>query len=232
MDLLFFGEFYHVSVRPLFILRRWGPHSALQALSTSHPPSDTHTRVHMPSQTFLDPHCVPIRPNTDRSRIYSLHTSCTLHTHLCVNIHLWPCHPSKYWNSSLSISPSNEYSGLISFRIDWLYLLVVQGTLKSLLQLHSSKASILRHSAFFMVQLSYPYITTGKTIALTIHTLVSKVMALLFNTLSRLVKALLPRGRFLSISWLQSLSTVILEPKKIMKVKSFCKSGLLSLAVQ
>ena len=83
-----------------------------------------------------------------------------------------------------------------------------------------------------MVQLSYPYITTGKTIALTIHTLVSKVMALLFNTLSRLVKALLPRGRFLSISWLQSLSTVILEPKKIMKVKSFCKSGLLSLAVQ
>ena len=126
----------------------------------------------------------------------------------------WP----KYWSFSFSISPSNEYSGLISFRIDWLDLLAVQGTLKSLLQLHSSKASILRHSAFFMVQLSHPYLTTGKTIALTRQTFVSKVMSLLFNMLSRLVIAFLPRSKHLLISWLQSPSAVILEPKKIKSV--------------
>ena len=109
----------------------------------------------------------------------------------------------------------NEYSGLISFRMDWLDLLAVQGTLKSLLQHHSSKASILRHSPFFMVQLSHPYVTTGKTIALTRWTFAGKVMSLLFNMLSRWVIAFLPRSKHLSISWLQSSSAVILEPPKI-----------------
>ena len=123
----------------------------------------------------------------------------------------WP----KYCNFSFSISPSNEYSGLISFRMDWLDLLAVQGTLKSLLQHHSSKASILQHSAFFMVQLSHPYMTTGKTIALTIWTFAGKVMSLLFNILSKLLIAFLPRSKCLLISWLQTLSVVILEPPKI-----------------
>ena len=121
----------------------------------------------------------------------------------------------KCRNESFSISPSNEYSGLISFRMDWLDLLVVQGTLKSLLQHHSSKASILQYSAFFMVHLSHPYITTGKTIALTRQTFVGKVMSLLFNMLSRLVIAFLPRSTRLLISWLQSPSAAILEPRKI-----------------
>jgi len=126
-------------------------------------------------------------------------------------IHMrWP----KYWNFSFSISPSNEHPGLISFRMDWLDLLAVQGTLKSLLQHHSSKASILRRSAFFTVQLSYPYMTTGKTIALTRRTFVGKIMSLLLNMLSRLVITFLPRSNLL-ISWLQSPSAVILEPPKI-----------------
>ena len=126
----------------------------------------------------------------------------------------WP----KCWNFSYSISPSNEYSGLISFRMDWLDLLAVQGTLKSLPQHHSSKASILQHSAFFIVQPSHPYMTTGKTIALTRQTFVGKVMSLLFNMLSRLVIAFLPGSKCLLISWLQSPSTVIFEPKKIKSV--------------
>ena len=121
---------------------------------------------------------------------------------------------SKYWSFRFSISPSNEYSGLISFRMDWLDLPAVQGTVKSLLQHHSSKASILRHSAFFIVQLSHPYLTTGKTIALTRWTFVCKVMSLLFNMLSRLVIAFLPRSKYLLISWLQSPFPVILEPPK------------------
>ena len=121
----------------------------------------------------------------------------------------------KYWSFSFSISPSNEYSGLISFRMDWFYVLAVQGTLKSLLQHHSSKASILQCSAFFLVELSHPYMTTGKTIALTRQTFVGKVMSLLFNILSRLVITFLPRSRRLLISWLQSPSAVILEPPKI-----------------
>ena len=125
---------------------------------------------------------------------------------------------------SFSISPFNEYSGLISFRTDWLDLLEVQGTLKSLLQHHSLKVSILWHSAFFIVQLSHPYMTTGKTIALTRQTFVSKVMSLLFNMLSRLVIAFLPRSKSLLISWLQSPSTVILEPKKIKFVTVFIVS--------
>ena len=118
----------------------------------------------------------------------------------------WP----KYWSFSFSISPSNEYSGLISFRIDCLDLLAIQGPLKSLLQHHSSKASILQRSAFFIVQLSHPYMTTGKSIALTRQTFVSKVMSLLFNMLSRLVITFLPRSKHLLISWLQSPSAVIL----------------------
>ena len=121
----------------------------------------------------------------------------------------------RYWSFSFSISPSNEYSGLIAFRMDWLDFLAVQGTLKSLLQHHSSKASILRHSAFFIIQLSHPYMTTGKTIALTRQTFVGKAKSLLFNILSRLVIAFLPRSKSLLISWLQSPSAVILEPKKI-----------------
>ena len=118
----------------------------------------------------------------------------------------------KYWSFNFSISLSNEYSGLISFRTDWFDLCAVQGTLKSLLQHHSSKASILQHSVFFIVQLSHPYMTTGKTIALTRQTFVGKAMSLLFNMLSRLVIAFLPRSKHLLISWLQSPSAVILEP--------------------
>ena len=127
---------------------------------------------------------------------------------LCIR---WP----KYWSLSFNISPSNEHPGLISFRMDWLDLLAVQGTLESLLQNHSSKASILWCSAFFIVQLSHPCMTTGKTIALTRRTFVDKVMSLLFNMLSRLVIAFLPRNKSLLISWLQYPSGVILEPPKI-----------------
>ena len=123
----------------------------------------------------------------------------------------WP----KYWSFSINISPSNEYSELISFRMDWLDVLAVQGTLKSLLQHHSSKASIFWRSAFFIVQLSHPYVTTGKTIALTRRTFVGKVTSLLFYMLSRLAIAFLPRSNCLLTSWLQSPSAVILKPKKI-----------------
>ena len=123
----------------------------------------------------------------------------------------WP----KYWSLSFNISPSNEHPGLISFRMDWLDLLAAQGTLKSLLQHHSSKASIHWHSAFFIVQLCHPYMTTGKTIALTRWTFVDKVMSLLFNFQSSLVIIFLPRSKCLLISWLKSPSAVILEPRKI-----------------
>ena len=129
---------------------------------------------------------------------------------LCIR---WP----KYWSFSFNINPSNEYQGLI-FRMDWLDLLAIQGTLKSPLQHHSSKASILQHSAFFIVQLSHMYMTTGKTIALTRRTFVGKVMFLLFYLLSRLVITFLPRSKRLLISWLQSQSAVILEPKNIKSV--------------
>ena len=127
---------------------------------------------------------------------------------LCIR---WP----KYWSFSFSISPSDKYSGLISFRMNWLDLLAVQGALKSLLQHHSSRASILQYSAFFIVQLSHPYMTTGKTIALTRQTFVAKVMSLLFNMLSRLVITFIPRNKYLLISWLESPSLMILEPSKI-----------------
>ena len=130
---------------------------------------------------------------------------------LCIR---WP----KYWSFSFSISPFNEYSGLISFRMDWFDLLAVQGTLRSLFQHHSSKASILWCSASFIVGLSHPYMTTGKTIALTLQTFVGKVMSPLFNMLSKFVIAFLPKSKCLLISWLQSPSTVILEPKKMKSV--------------
>ena len=138
---------------------------------------------------------------------FAFHLSQHDETALCIR---WP----KYWSFSFSISPSNEHTGFISFMSDWLDLLAVQGTLMSLLQHHSSKASILQHSAFFMVQLSYPYMATGKTIAVTRRTFVCKVMSLLFNVLSRLVTAFLPRSKGLLISWLQSPSAVFWSPRK------------------
>ena len=133
----------------------------------------------------------------------------------------WP----KYWSFSFNISPSSEHLGLISFRMDWLDLLAVQGTLKNLLQHHSSKASILWRSAFFAVHLSHPYMTIGKTIALTRRTFVDKVMSLLFNMLSRLVITFFPRSQRLLISWLQSPSAMILEPRKIVSHCSHCFSS-------
>ena len=163
-------------------------------------PEFTQTHVHwvsdaiQPSQPLWSPFPPSIRVFSNESV-------------LCIR---WP----KYWSFSINISPSNEYSGLISFRMDWLDLLAVQGTLKSRLQHHSSKASILRCSAFFIVQLSHPYMTTGKTIALTRWTFVGKVMSLIFNMLSRLVITFLPRSKCFLISWLQSPFVVILEPLK------------------
>ena len=156
----------------------------------------------MPSNRLILCHPLLLPPSIfPSSRVFS--KELVLHSR-------WP----KYWSFSFSISPSDEYSGLISFRMDWLDLLALQRTLKSLLQHHSLRASILWHSAFFMVQLSHPYMTTGKTIALTVGTFVNKVMSLLFNILSRLVIAFLRRSKCLLISWLQSPSAVILEPKK------------------
>ena len=157
----------------------------------------------MPSSHFILCHPLLLLPPTPPSiRVFSNDSTLPMR---------WP----KYWSFSFSISPSNEHPGLISFRMDWLDLLAVQGMLKSLLQHHSSKASILQCSAFFTVELSHPYMTTGKTIALTRRTLVGKVMSLLLNILSRLVISFLPRRKRLSIPWLQSPSAVILEPQKI-----------------
>ena len=156
----------------------------------------------MPSSHLILGHpLLLLPPNPPSIRVFSNVPT------LCMR---WP----KYCSFSFSISPSKEHPGLISFRMDWLDLLAVQGTLKSLLQHHGSKASILQHSAFFIVQLSHPYMTTGKTIALTRQTLVDKVMPLLLNILSRLVITFLPRSKCLLISWLQSPSAVILEPTK------------------
>ena len=156
----------------------------------------------MPSSHLILCHALLLLPPVSPS-IRVLSNESTLHIR-------WP----EYWSFSFSVIPSKEIPGLISFRMDWLDLLAVQGTLKSLLQHHTSKASIPRHSAFFTVQLSHPYMTTGKTIALTRRTLVGKVMSLLLNILSRLVITFLPRSKHLLISWLQSPSAVILEPKK------------------
>ena len=157
----------------------------------------------MPSNQFILCHPLLLLPSIFPSiRVFSNESA------LCIRL-------PKYWSFSFSISPSNEHTGLISLRMDWLDLLAVQGTLKSLLQHHSSKASILQRSAFFIVQLSHPYMTTGKTIPLTRRTFVGKVMSLLFNMLSRLVITFLPRSKRLLISWLQAPSAVILEPRKI-----------------
>ena len=166
----------------------------------------TQTHLHwvgdaiQPSHPLSSPS--PPAPNPSQLRMFSNESTLRMR---------WP----KYWSFSFSISPSIEHPGLISFRMDWLDLLAVQGTLKSLLQYHSSKASFLRHSAFFIVQLSHPYMTTGKTIALTRRTFVGKVMSLLFNMMSRLVITFLQRSKRLLISWLQSPSAVILELHKI-----------------
>ena len=160
------------------------------------------------SHLILDHHLLLLPPIPSSIRVFSNESA--LHMR-------WP----KYWSFSFSISPSNEHPGLISFRMDWLDLLAVQGTLESLFQHHSSKASILRRSAFFIVQLSHPNMTTGKTIALTRWTFVGKLMSLLFNMLSRLVITFLPRSKRLLISWLQSPSAVILEPPKNKVLHSF-----------
>ena len=165
-------------------------------------PEFTQTHVHRVGDAIIC--CCPLfllPPIPASIRVFS--NESTLHMR-------WP----KYWSFSFSTISSKETPGLISFRMDWLDLLAVQGTLKSLLQHHSSKASILRCSAFFTVQLSHPYMTTGKTIALTRRTFVGKVMSLLLNMLSRLVITFLPRSKHLLISWLQSPSAVILEPKR------------------
>ena len=165
----------------------------------------TQTHVHWVGDAIQPSHpllCPSLRPSILPSiRVFSNESA------LCIG---WP----KYWSFSFNISPSNEHPGLVSFRMDWLDLLAVQGTLKSLLQHHSSKASILRHSAFFIVQLSHPYVTTGKTIAFTRWTFVGKVLSLLFNMLSRLVIAFLPRSKHLVILWLQSPTAVISSPRK------------------
>ena len=164
-------------------------------------PEFIQTHVHWISDAIQPSHPLLLPPIPPSIRVFSNESTLRMR---------WP----KYWSFSFSISPSNEHPELISFRMDWLDLLAVQGTLKSLLQHHSSKASILRHSAFFTVQLSHPFMTTGKTIALTRRTFVGKVMSLLLNILSRLVITFLPRSKRLLISWLQSPSGVILEPKK------------------
>ena len=165
----------------------------------------TQTHVHWVSDAIQPSHSLsspsPPAPIPPSIRVFSNESTLLMR---------WP----KYWSFSFSISPSNEHPGLISFRMDWLDLLAVQGTLKSLLQHHSSKASILQCSSFFTVQLSHPYMTTGKTIALTRWNFVGKVISLLLNMLSRLVITFLPRSKHLLTSWLQSPSAVILEPKK------------------
>ena len=173
---------------------------ARQASLSIQLPESTQTHVHWVGDAIQSSHPLssPSPPALNLSQYQGLFKWVAL----CIR---WP----KYWSFSFNINLSNEHSGLVSFRMDWLDLFAVQGTLKSLLQHHSSKASILRHSAFFTVQLSHPYMTTGKTIALTRQTFVDKVMSLLLNMLSRLVITFLPRSKCLLISWLQSPSAVI-----------------------
>ena len=173
----------------LSITNSWSPHKPMSIESV------------LPSNHLILCHPLLLLPSIFSSiRVFSNESA------LCIR---WP----KYWSFSFSISPSNEHPGLISFRMDWLDLHAVQETLKSPLQYHSSKASILQCSAFFIVQLSHPYMTTGKTIALTRQTFVGKVMSLLFNILFRLIITFLPRGKRLLVSWLQSPCAVSLEPK-------------------
>ena len=168
-------------------------------------PNFTQTHVHWVSGAIQP--SLPLCPLLLRPSIFPTIRVFSNESVLCIK---WP----KYWSFSFNISPSNEHPGLISFRMDWLDLFAAQGTLKSLLQHHSSKASILQHSVFFIVQLSHPYMTIRRTIALTRMTFVGKVMSLLFNMLSRLVITFLPRSKCLLISWLQSPSAVILEHTK------------------
>ena len=174
-------------------------------------PEFAQTHVHWISDAIQPSHPL-LPPSPFAFRVFSSEST------LCIR---WP----KYWSFSFSISPSSEYSRLISSKIDWFDLFDLQGTLKCLLQHHNSKASILWCSAFFMVQLLHLYVTTGNTIALTRWTFVSKVMSLLFNMLSRLVTAFLPRSKHLLISWLQSPSVVILEPTKIKSVTIYIVSS-------
>ena len=177
--------------------------ASLSITNSRSPPKPMSIESVMPSSHLILSHPLLLLPSIYPSiRVFSNESALRMR---------WP----KCWNFSFNISPSNEHPGLISFGMDWLDLLAVQGTLKSLIQHHSSKASILRCSAFFTVQLSHPYMTTGKTIALTRRTFVDKVMSLIFNMLSRLVITFLLRSKHLLISWLQSPSAVILEPQKI-----------------
>ena len=183
--------------------------ASLSITNSRSPPKAMSIELVMPSSHLILCHPLLLLPSILPSiRVFS--NESTLHIR-------WPI----YWSFSFSISPSSEHPGLICFRMDWLDLLAVQGILKRLLQHHSSKASILWHSAFFTVQLSHPYMTTGKTIALTRQTFVGKVMSLLFNMLSRLFITFLPRSKHLLISWLQSPSAVILEPRKIKSATVF-----------
>ena len=174
-------------------------------------PESTQTHVHQVTDAILCHPLLLLSPIPPSIRVFSNESTLRMR---------WP----QYWSFSFSISPSKEHPGLISFRMDWLDLLAVQGTLKSLPQYHSSKASILQCSAFFTVQLSHPYMTTGKTIALTRQTFVGKVISLLFNMLFRLVISSLPRGKRLLISWVQSPSAVILELRKIKSATIFTVS--------
>ena len=174
--------------------------ASLSITNSRSPPKPMSIELVMPSNHLILCHPFLLLPSIFPSiRVFSNESALQMR---------WP----KYWSFSFSISPSNEHSGLISFRMDWLDLLAVQGTLKSLLKHHSSNASILRCSAFFIVQLSHPYMTTGKTIALTRRIFVDKVMFLLYNMLARLVTTFLPRSKHLLISWLQSPYAIILEP--------------------
>ena len=188
----------------LFVTPRTTAHQASLSITNSQsPPKPMSIKSVMPSNHFILCRPLFLLPSIFPSiRVFSNESALRIR---------WP----KYWSFSFNNKPSNEHPGLISFRMDWLDLLAVQGTLKSLLQHHSSKASILRCSGFFTVQLAHPYLTVGKTISLTRSTLVGKVISLLFNMLSRLVITFLPRSKRLLISWLQSPSAMILEPPKI-----------------
>ena len=202
-----FGAVHSFIYFQLFATSWTAAHQASLSITNSWiPPKPMSIKLMMPSNHLIL--CCPrlLLPSIFPSiRFFSNESA------LCIR---WP----KYWSFSLNISPSNEHPGLFSFRMDWLDFLAVQRTLKSLLQHHNSKASILQHSAFFIVQLSHVYMTTGKTIALTIWTFVGKVMSLLLYMLSRLVITFLPRSKCLLISWLQLPSAVILEPRKIKPV--------------
>ena len=188
----------------LFVTPRTAAHQASLSITNSQSsPKPMFIKSVIPSNN-----CILCRPLLLLPSIFPSIRVFSNESVLCMR---WP----KYWSFSFNINPTNEHLGLIPFRMDWLDLLAVQGTLKSLLQHHSSKVLILQHSAFFIVQLSHPYVTTGKTIAWTRWTFVDKVMSLLFNMLSQLVITFLPRSKHLLISWLKSPSAVILEPKKI-----------------